>query len=256
MTDEPKTKVHDKSNDKKYFIVTPRLVWALCDDPYEYTFWSIVKDIAGEEGECILSREDMAVLSMMSAGKASTCRDSLIRKKLLEGDFRRDPGYPQKVWHLSIPDFWEANIRWARQYPKLKDRVAFKREQRAIREPSPDDASQEPSPDDKGVPPHDGGVTPGDAKKNVFKNHKEEQRIWERVLEQLKPDTLQASYREHLEPTQAVRYDGNTLVVLAPNQESCEWLEARVRQSAERLLVGILNQEVSVSFLVPEEISA
>jgi hypothetical protein len=82
--------------------------------------------------------------------------------------------------------------------------------------------------------------------------------IWERVLEQLKPTTLPAFFQQYVQDSQAVRYDGNTLFVLARSQESCEWLEGRVQQSAERLLVGIMNQDVSVSFLVADvaEVSA
>jgi hypothetical protein len=80
-------------------------------------------------------------------------------------------------------------------------------------------------------------------------------KIWEQVVDQIQGETLPAFFRGYVQPTQAVRYDGNTLFVLAPNQESCEWLESRVQRSAERLLVGILNQKVSVSFLVAEEVS-
>jgi hypothetical protein len=178
MSDDEKTKVTDASNDHIYFTVTPRLVWALCDDPDEYTFWCVVKDIAGEKGECILARDDLAALAMISAGRVSQCRDNLIQKKLLNGEFRRDPGYPQAVWHLSIPDFWEANTRWARRYPKIADRVEFKKEQKRqlkeLKEASRADASRDASQDDRGVPPDDGGIPPDDTKKNVLKNQKEE----------------------------------------------------------------------------------
>jgi hypothetical protein len=174
MSGEEKTKVKDESNEHIYFIVTPRLVWALSEDPYEYTFWNVIKDIAGEKGECILSRDDMATLAMMSGGKASQCRDSLIAKKLLIGEFRKDPGYPQPVWHLSIPDFWEANVRWAKKYITIRERIDFKREQRGLKEPSPRDDSKKPSRSDKGVTPNDGGVSPGDLKNNVLEDSKEE----------------------------------------------------------------------------------
>lgn len=76
--------------------------------------------------------------------------------------------------------------------------------------------------------------------------------IWERVIDLIKPDTIRASFDRYVKDTRAVRYDGNTLFVIAHDAESCEWLEARVQRSAERLLVGILNQEVSVSFLVAD----
>jgi hypothetical protein len=254
MTDE-KIKAHDKSNDRKYFIVTPRLVWALCEDPYEYTFWSIVKDIAGEEGECILARDDMAILAMMSAGKASQCRDRLIAKKLLVGELKRDPGYPQSVWHLTIPDFWEANIRWARTYISLKDRIAYKRDQRSLKEPSPHDDSQEPSPDDRGLPPGDERVSPGDVKKNVLKNQKEEEwnlsaiLAWDQVKEFIKDQMQIGFYEEYMVPTKGSRFDGNTLLVIAPSAFVCDWLTSRTRASAQNLLVGILKQSVDVAFV-------
>jgi hypothetical protein len=78
-------------------------------------------------------------------------------------------------------------------------------------------------------------------------------KIWEQVLDQLKPQTPRASFDAHIQPTQPIRYGRNTLYVLAPNPESCQWLEERVQRSAERLLVGIMNEEVTVSFLVTEE---
>jgi len=31
---------------------------------------------------------------------------------LLYGKFKRDPGYPQPVWHLRIPNLWKANVAW------------------------------------------------------------------------------------------------------------------------------------------------
>ena len=40
----------DESGDRKYYVVTPQLVWALSRDPYDYTLWGVVKMIAGEEG--------------------------------------------------------------------------------------------------------------------------------------------------------------------------------------------------------------
>lgn len=194
MSNDEKTKVKDESNDHIYFTVTPRLVWAMADDPDEYTFWCVVKDIAGEKGECILARDDLAALAMISGGKASQCRDNLINKRLLLGEFKRDPGYPQAVWHLSVPDFWEANTRWARRYPKISDRIDYKKEQlqklkELRKEASRADGSQKASPDDRGVSPDDERISPDDAKKNVLKNQEEEQK--DLIISILKPHGIQ-----------------------------------------------------------------
>ena len=93
-----------QDGDRKYFTLVPRLVWALSRTPHDYMLWSTIKMIAGEDGECYLSTKDLATLSMMSAGKASSCRTYLLDKGLLNGEVRKDPGYPQPVWHLKVPD--------------------------------------------------------------------------------------------------------------------------------------------------------
>src|SRR5512134_1814620 len=98
MSDEG-TRVKDESDDRKYFTITPRLVWALSRNCYDYTLWNVIKDIAGDR-ECILSREDMAALAMMSTGQVSDSRKHLFSVGVLRGELRRDPGYPQPVWHL------------------------------------------------------------------------------------------------------------------------------------------------------------
>lgn len=252
-TDDEKVKVQDKSNDKKYFIVTPRLVWALCEDPYEYTFWSLVKDIAGEDGECYLSREDMATLSMMSSGMATKCRESLFRKRLLQGELKRDPGYPQSVWHLSIPDFWEANIRWARKYPKIAERIAFKREQRAIKEASRGDGLKDASRGDGGIPPGDGGIPPGDAKNNVLEDPKE--KIWRLVQESLESEMARVPYDSYVGGAQLISCEDGLLIVLEPNAQARDWAEERLTTTIERLLVGILNHESpEVKFIVKDQV--
>ena len=80
--------------------------------------------------------------------------------------------------------------------------------------------------------------------------------IWEQVLEQVQPDTPRASFRAYVQPSQAVRYDGNGLTVLAPSEEARAWLESRLTTTAQNLLVGILNHEVRVSFVIAEQVPA
>jgi hypothetical protein len=85
---------------------------------------------------------------------------------------------------------------------------------------------------------------------NTDINKDPHQVIWEKVLEQLESGMLRASIDRYLLGTQVIRYDGNAFVVQARDQAACDWLTDRIQRSAERLLVGILNKEVSVSFLV------
>ncbi len=180
-------KLSDKSGDRKYFILTQRIVWALCDDPYDYTLWSVIKDIAGESGECYLSTPDLATLSMMSAGRVSKSRLSLIDKKLLRGEIRRDPGYPQPVWHLEIPDLWEQNIAWCLQYPGLKERIDYKK---SFHHMNANENDGEPSPHEGGVSPDEGGTTPDETKNNSKKNQIENKNGAETAPLQIDPSDL------------------------------------------------------------------
>ena len=156
-------RVDTDTTDRRYFTITPRLVTLLCNDVYELALWTVVKEVAGESGECYLSTPDLAALAMQSVGKASAARKSLIACGLLLGELRRDPGYPQPVWHLRIPDLWEDNIEMSMMYPKIADRVAFKVAQREL---SCGEGSRELSPGERGLSPDEGGLSPGETKKN------------------------------------------------------------------------------------------
>jgi len=60
--------------------------------PYDKVLWDVIKGVAGDDGECILSREDLAALAMMSTGQVSRCSKYLMSVGLLYGKFKRDPG--------------------------------------------------------------------------------------------------------------------------------------------------------------------
>lgn len=142
-------KVALKNPDEKYFTMVPRIVWAKAEDPYDLILWVVIKDIAGSDGECYLSTVDLAELTMMSIGKVSQCRKRLMKNGLLEGECRKDPGYPQPVWHLTIPDLWKSNVEWSELHPKLRDRVEFKKSLHVVKAPSEtsvDGAETDPSP--------------------------------------------------------------------------------------------------------------
>ena len=163
-------KISDHSNDRAYRIEIPQIVQAKCSSPFELSLWIAVKMVAGEKGECYLSTPDLAAVSMMSTGKASSCRASLIEKGLLEGDLRRDPGYPQPVWHLTVPDLWPDNMAWRQAHHSLKVRIAAKAAQRKSLHLV---KAKEPSPGEGGLAPGEGGLAPGETKKNQKKNQEE-----------------------------------------------------------------------------------
>lgn len=158
-------KIQDDSSDRKYFIITPQIVWAQCRDPYDFTLWNVVKMVTAEKGECFLSTEDLAYLSMMSMGKVSECRKYLISVGLLAGELRKDPDYPQPVWHLRIPDLWPKNVEWRQKFDSLKQRVAYKANEKVLH-------LMKPSPGEGGISPSEGGTSPGETKKNQKNNQK------------------------------------------------------------------------------------
>lgn len=156
-------RIGKETHDHKYFMIIQRYVWAMCRQSYDFTLWGVIKDIAGEEGECTLSTPDLATLCMMSVGMVSNSREYLLKVGLLAGELKRDPDYPQPVWHLAIPDLWQRNIEWSLKYPSLTERIAFKKAQRL--ELSCGEGSKkkkELSYSEKGVPPHEKGIPSGE----------------------------------------------------------------------------------------------
>ena len=165
-------RVIDNSNDRKYFIITPRIVKAFARNPYDLALWDTIKDISGENGECYLDTEQLAILSGMSMGKASDCRKYWIEIGFLEGRIRKDPGYPQPVWHLTVPDLWQKNIEWCEKHPKILDRVDFMRARKSLH-------LVKPSPGEKGLSPREERPTPHETKKIKRKKKDKEKPIKE-----------------------------------------------------------------------------
>jgi hypothetical protein len=124
-------RISDESNDHRYFVMTPRIVWAFSRTPYDYTLWTIVKDIAyNNDGVCTMQTDDLAILAMMSKGQAQDSREYLMAVGLLAGKLYREKHYVNPIWHLSIPDLWRPNVEWSTQFASLKARVRFKAEQK------------------------------------------------------------------------------------------------------------------------------
>jgi hypothetical protein len=123
--------VTDQSSDRQYFIITPQLVWALCEDPYEYALWTTIKMISIEGKPLKITTENLAAVSMMSLGKVHQCRKRLIDIGLLSGEMQNDLENPQPVWRLTIPDLWRANAEWSQEHNTLRKKIDFKKIQRA-----------------------------------------------------------------------------------------------------------------------------
>ncbi len=73
---------------------------------------------------------------------------------------------------------------------------------------------------------------------------------WQRVLEQLQADMPRASFEAWVQDAQPLRFDRNALTIAVRNEHVRGWLESRLISTIESLLLGILNREVSVVFMV------
>ena len=116
--------------ERDYFVLTPQYVLATCENAHQFMLWTVIKMVAGEHGVCILGTCDLAALAMLGVGTVHQARLDLIRLGLIEGRLYRDRGYPNEVWHLSIPDLWAANRAWREQHHSLHERIELKRAQR------------------------------------------------------------------------------------------------------------------------------
>ncbi|NJC95324.1 MAG: hypothetical protein C3F07_01845 [Anaerolineales bacterium] len=79
---------------------------------------------------------------------------------------------------------------------------------------------------------------------------------WESVLGQLRIEMPRASFDMWVRDTEALSLDEGVLTVGTRNAHARDWLESRLTSTVQRLLVGILNQTVSVRFVerdAPEE---
>lgn len=260
-----KNVIEDESGDEKYFVVTQRLVWALCSDPYEYIFWCIVKDIAGKKRQCIISTPDLAILTMMSTGKAHKCREGLIGKNLLNGKLIRDPGYPQPVWHLTIPDLWKANIEWSESHPTIKDRLVFKiqqaeetkREKGRVESPEEEkelscgESYQELSCGEKGLSPGEKGLSPGERKNSIkedLKRNKEDLStppVFFKLIEHFRTQLLDCGsqtdrnvYKKYIAPLSWGMRANGTVVLCTQDADSAAWLQGRMGSTFERAFNG------------------
>jgi len=188
---------------------------------------------------------------------------------LLEGEIRRDPGYPQPIWHLRIPDLWPENIAWRQDHNSLIDRIALKDAQREemreepstlegsqetssntadiAREPSPLEGSEEPSTVEEGTSPVEGKPSRDDGKEEPFKkNQKEElEGLWEKAKSWLRRELPTDCYETWIMPARLLSFQGENgsrnAVITSPNAWGTEWMRVRLDVPIRRALAGVLD---------------
>ena len=80
------------------------------------------------------------------------------------------------------------------------------------------------------------------------------EQAWQCVLGQLQMEMPKASFDTWVRDTQVKSFEDGHFSIGVRNAYSRDWLESRLTSTVTRLLMGIMNQEVSVSFLVDEPV--
>ena len=76
------------------------------------------------------------------------------------------------------------------------------------------------------------------------------EQAWQSVLGQLQMEMPRASFDTWVRDTKPMLYADGLLTVGVRNAYARDWLESRLASTVSRLLIGIMNSNVSVSFVV------
>jgi chromosomal replication initiator protein len=75
---------------------------------------------------------------------------------------------------------------------------------------------------------------------------------WQSVLAQLQMEMPRASFDTWVRDTRPIGYENGALTVSVGNAYARDWLESRLASTVNRLLIGILNSNVAVNFVVSQ----
>src|SRR5512142_2280827 len=75
---------------------------------------------------------------------------------------------------------------------------------------------------------------------------------WQSVLAQLQLDMAKASYDTWVRDTHPLSYENGILTVAVPNAYARDWLDGRLSSIVNRLLIGVLNSNATVNFVVAQ----
>ncbi len=78
------------------------------------------------------------------------------------------------------------------------------------------------------------------------------EQAWHSALGQLQMEMPKASFDTWVRDTRPLSYENSTLTVAVRNAYARDWLESRLASTVSRLLVGILNSNVAVNFVVSQ----
>jgi chromosomal replication initiator protein len=78
------------------------------------------------------------------------------------------------------------------------------------------------------------------------------EQAWQSVLGQLQMEMPRASFDTWVRDTRPVKYEKGLLTISVRNAYARDWLESRLTSTVSRLLIGIMDSNVSVNFVVAQ----
>ena len=82
------------------------------------------------------------------------------------------------------------------------------------------------------------------------------QQAWQSALGQLQMEMPRASFDTWVRDSKIVSYEKGTFTIGVRNAYARDWLESRLSNTATRLLMGIMNQDVDIQFVVAGELES
>ena len=79
------------------------------------------------------------------------------------------------------------------------------------------------------------------------------QKAWQAAIANLEMDMSRAAFSTWVKPTHLVNFSDDTFVIGCMNAYGREWLENRLTTTLQRFLMGVMNREVKVRFVVSDQ---
>ncbi|MBK8781703.1 MAG: hypothetical protein IPO22_07810 [Anaerolineales bacterium] len=79
------------------------------------------------------------------------------------------------------------------------------------------------------------------------------EQTWKSILDQLQTDMPRASFETWVRDTKALSYSDGVLTIAVRNAYARDWLESRLVSTVNRMLIGILDENVHVKFVVAQD---
>ncbi len=79
------------------------------------------------------------------------------------------------------------------------------------------------------------------------------EKAWQAAIANLEMDMSRAAFSTWVKPTHLVDFSDDTFVIGCMNSYGREWLENRLTTTLQRFLMGVMNREVKVRFVVCDQ---